>query len=123
MKREKQKESGSRQPAVGSPRPELREGQSAETTEALLTQDEIAARLKTSVRNVIRLQKDGVLPFIELGKAVRFYWPTVISHLIEHFTVCRVAAPPAIVPHWPSTNLHGQQTNKQTGVQGTARPT
>ena len=55
----------------------------------LLTQEEIAARLKTTVRTVVRLQKDGVLPRIELGKAVRFYWPSVISHLISNFLVTR----------------------------------
>ena len=82
----------------------------------LLTQDEIAARLKTSVRNVIRLQHDGVLPVIELGKAVRFYWPSVISHLVSNFTVCRCVphGPPlrsATTPHGPSarsTNKGGQ---------------
>ena len=55
----------------------------------LLTQDEIAARLKVTVRTVVRLQHDGVLPFIELGKGVRFYWPSVIAHLISNFMVCR----------------------------------
>lgn len=61
----------------------------------LLTQDEIAARLKVTVRTVVRLQHDGVLPFIELGKGVRFYWPSVIAHLISNFMVCRC------VPHGP----------------------
>ena len=60
-----------------------------EGLDALLTQEEMAARLKTTVRTVVRLQKDGVLPVIELGKAVRFYWPAVISHLISNFMVCR----------------------------------
>ena len=94
-----------------------------EGLDALLTQDEVAARLKVTVRTVIRLQHDGVVPVIELGKAVRFYWPAVIAHLVSNFTVCRVAAPPASVPHGLITNFHGQQTNKQTGAQGTGRPT
>ena len=79
--------------------------QSGEQREVLLTQDEVAARLKVTVRTVIRLQHDGVLPVIELGKAVRFYWPAVISHLVSNFTVCRC------VPHGPSarsTNKGGQ---------------
>ena len=75
-----------------------------EQHEALLTQDEVAARLKVTVRTVARLQHDGVLPFITLGKAVRFYWPAVIAHLIANFTVCRslrsATMPPAIVPPW-----------------------
>ena len=61
----------------------------------LLTQDEVALRLKVTVRTVIRLQRDGVLPFILLGKAVRFYWPAVVSHLISNFTVTKC------VPHGP----------------------
>ena len=60
-----------------------------EQHEDLLTQDEVAARLKVTVRTVARLQHDGVLPFILVGKTVRFYWPTIISHLKANFTVCR----------------------------------
>jgi len=55
----------------------------------LLTQEEVAARLKVTVRTVARLQHDGVIPFILLGKSVRFFWPTVVSHLNANFTVCR----------------------------------
>lgn len=55
----------------------------------LLTQDEVAARLKVTARTVARLQSDGVVPFILLGKSVRFYWPAVVSHLNANFTVCR----------------------------------
>ena len=67
----------------------------------LLTQDEVAARLKVTVRTVVRLQHDGVLPFIALGKAIRFFWPAVISHLTTHFTVVRslrsATTPPATI--------------------------
>ena len=45
---------------------------SHEPTTDLLTQEEAAAKLKVTVRTVVRLQHDGVLPFIFLGKAVRF---------------------------------------------------
>jgi excisionase family DNA binding protein len=55
----------------------------------LLTQEEVAARLKVTVRTVVRLQHDGVIPFILLGKSVRFFWPTVVSHLNANSTVCR----------------------------------
>ena len=57
--------------------------------DVLLTQEEVAARRKVTVRTVVRLQHDGVVPFILLGKAVRFYWPAVISHLNANFTVVR----------------------------------
>lgn len=62
-----------------------------EQHEDLLTQDEVAPRLKVTVRTVVRLQNDGVLPFILLGKAVRFHWPTVISHLNANCTVVRAS--------------------------------
>ena len=61
----------------------------------LLTQDEVAARLKVGERTLLRLQNDGVVPFILLGKSVRFYWPAIIAHLIANFTVTRC------VPHGP----------------------
>lgn len=59
------------------------------TYEDLLTQDEVAARLKVTVRTVVRLQNEGVVPFILLGKSVRFFWPAVVAHLNANFTVCR----------------------------------
>ena len=74
----------------------------------LLTQEEVAARLKVTVRTVARLQHDGVVPFILVGKTVRFYWPAVVSHLNANFTVCRVAAPPAIRPPVPTANKGGR---------------
>ena len=60
-----------------------------EERDDLLTQDEVAARLKVTVRTVVRLQNEGVVPFILLGKSVRFFWPVVVSHLNANFTVCR----------------------------------
>lgn len=68
----------------------------ATPNDVLLTQEEIAARLKVTARTVVRLQHDGVIPFILLGKSVRFFWPTVVSHLNANSTVCRC------VPHGPS---------------------
>ena len=62
---------------------------SHEPTTDLLTQEEAAAKLKVTVRTVVRLQHDGVLPFIFLGKAVRFYWPAVIAHLIANHTITK----------------------------------
>ena len=61
----------------------------------LLTQEELAARLKVGLRTLVRLQHEGVVPCIVLGKTVRFYWPTVVSHLNANSTVC--------VPHGQSS--------------------
>jgi excisionase family DNA binding protein len=55
----------------------------------LLTREELAARLKVTSRTVFRLQSDGVVPFILLGKSVRFYWPAVVSHLNANSTVTK----------------------------------
>ena len=61
--------------------------------EELLTQEEVATKLKVAVRTVERWQQDGTLPFLQLGNAVRFYWPAVVSHLITNFTICRFPRP------------------------------
>jgi excisionase family DNA binding protein len=53
----------------------------------LLTQEELAARLKVGLRTLVRLQHGGAVPFIVLGKSVRFYWPAVVSHLNANATV------------------------------------
>jgi len=84
------------------PQPKSDPGRSADD---LLTQEEAAAKLKVTVRTLVRLQNEGVVPFVLLGKSVRFYWPAVISHLTTNFTVCRC------VPHGPilqrATLSHG----------------
>jgi excisionase family DNA binding protein len=65
----------------------------------LLTQEELAARLKVGLRTLVRLQHEGVVPCIVLGKTVRFYWPAVVSYLNANSTVCvPVAAPRASGP-------------------------
>jgi excisionase family DNA binding protein len=67
---------------------------SRDSHDDLLTQEELAARLKVGLRTLVRLQHGGAVPFIVLGKSVRFYWPAVVSHLNANSTVC--------VPHGPS---------------------
>jgi excisionase family DNA binding protein len=84
----------------------------ATPNDVLLTQEEIAARLKVTARTVVRLQNDGVVPFILLGKCVRFYWPAVVSHLNTNCTVCRslrsATMLPAIRPPVPTANKGGR---------------
>jgi excisionase family DNA binding protein len=78
---------GTPHPACGHLLPNAEKG-----FDDLLTQEEVAARLKVTVRTVARLQSEGVVPFILLGKSVRFYWPAVVSHLNTNSTVCRASA-------------------------------
>ena len=53
----------------------------------LLTQQQAAENLQVDVRSLIRFQNDGTVPFIQLGKLVRFFWPGVLAHLNAHFTI------------------------------------
>ena len=55
----------------------------------LLTQEELAARLKVGLRTLVRLQHEGVVPCIVLGKTVRFYWPAVVSYLNANSTITK----------------------------------
>ena len=69
----------------GAPQPERR---GSEPNERLLTQEEVAALLKVTGRTVVRWQQEGVLPYLRMGNAVRFYWPAVVNHLITNYMVC-----------------------------------
>jgi excisionase family DNA binding protein len=64
----------------------------------LLTQEEFAAQIKVKLRTVERWQDEGVVPYLRMGKCVRFYWPAVLSHLIENFTVLRGPGPSGPAP-------------------------
>jgi excisionase family DNA binding protein len=55
----------------------------------LLTQEELAARLKVGLRTLVRMQHEGKVPSIVLGKSVRFYWPAGVSHLTANSTVTK----------------------------------
>lgn len=56
---------------------------------ALLTPDQVAARLAISKRTVLRLAAEGKLPFIRLGtRLIRFDPERVESWLKERFRRC-----------------------------------
>jgi len=80
----------------------------ADSHDDLLTQEELAERLRVGLRTVVRLQHDGTVPFIVLGKSVRFYWPAVVAHLNAHSTVARGAAAPATRPPMPPASKGGR---------------
>lgn len=71
-----------------------RQTRGAEKPDELLTAEDMAARLQVSERTIERWQHDGTLPFLRLGQTVRFHWPAVLAHLLEHFTVCKLRAVP-----------------------------
>jgi len=51
--------------------------------DGLLTKREIAPRLHCSVRTVDDWMRKGRLPYLKLGKSVRFHWTDVVAKLSE----------------------------------------
>lgn len=60
-------------------------------TDEMLTKEELAQRMKVSVRTIEQWQHDGHLPFLKLGQVVLFYWPDVVKHITANFSVRRSA--------------------------------
>jgi hypothetical protein len=58
-----------------------------EGQDVMLSKEELAAKLKVSVRTIENWQHEGYLPFIKVANVVMFYWPTVVAHLQTHFSV------------------------------------
>jgi excisionase family DNA binding protein len=50
-------------------------------TDGLLNKWEVAAKLRIGKRTVDHWMRQGRLPFIKLGKTVRFRWPDVLEKL------------------------------------------
>ena len=68
----------------------------ASPADVMLTKEELAAKLKVSVRSIENWQHAGYLPFIKVANVVMFYWPTVLTHLQTHYSVSPVRAARAI---------------------------
>jgi excisionase family DNA binding protein len=49
----------------------------------LLDKPETAYRLKVSKRTLDAWMREGRVPFLKIGKTVRFRWPDILAHL-EH---------------------------------------
>src|SRR5688572_6448986 len=58
--------------------------------EGYITKQEVARRLKKTVRTVENWQRRGYIPFIKAGHSVLFDWPDVEAHLQKNFRVCRL---------------------------------
>jgi len=90
---------GQQMPEVGG----LTFGQDLGARDEMFTREEMAAKLKVTVRSIENWQHDGFLPYIKIGNALWFYWPDVVQHFLTHFRTLRVAAPLAntavAVPH------------------------
>lgn len=55
--------------------------------EEYIVKDEIARRIKKTVRTVENWQRKGLLPYYKVGRSVMFKWSEVEKHLAE---TCRV---------------------------------
>ena len=55
--------------------------------DVMLTKEELAGKLRVSVRCIENWQHEGYLPFIKVATVVMFYWPMVLTHLHAHFSV------------------------------------
>ena len=58
--------------------------------EGYITKEEVARRLKKTVRTVENWQRRGYIPFIKAGRSVLFNWVDVQGHLQKHFRVCHL---------------------------------
>jgi hypothetical protein len=52
-----------------------------------LNKQEVADRLKVTIRTVENWQRAGLLPHLKISNAIRFHWPDVVEHLKRNFTV------------------------------------
>ena len=59
--------------------------------EGYITKEEVAKRLKKTVRTIENWQARGILPFVKAGRSVLFKWSDVESHLQSNFRICRKA--------------------------------
>jgi excisionase family DNA binding protein len=50
----------------------------------VLTKPELAKRLQLSTRTIDQWMRLRRLPYLKLGKTVRFRWSDVVAHLVEH---------------------------------------
>ena len=66
-------------------------------TDEMLTKEEVAGRLKVSVRTIENWQHDGHITFLKISNVILFYWPAVVKHFLTNYTVCPRAALKALV--------------------------
>ncbi len=57
------------------------------SADEILEKPETAERLKISTRTLDQWMRSGRIPFLKIGKTVRFRWPDVVAHLQHN---CRV---------------------------------
>jgi excisionase family DNA binding protein len=62
-------------------------GEQQPAAENLLTKEQVAQRLQVTTRTLESYQRKGRVPFLKIGRTVRFSWSDVQRHLRDN---CRV---------------------------------
>jgi len=57
------------------------------STDEILEKPEAAERLKISTRTLDQWMRTGRVPFLKIGKTVRFRWSDVVTHLEHNYRV------------------------------------
>lgn len=60
-------------------------GRKAAVEEGYITKEELAQRLKKTVRTVENWQRRGYLPYRKIAQTVLFRWSEVVAHLDQNF--------------------------------------
>jgi len=68
--------------------PVLEPGAVSQTPPEFLSKEELALRLKRTVRTVEVWQKRGILPYVKCENTVLFNWAEVVTHLQKNYRVC-----------------------------------
>ncbi len=75
-------------------------GALSQTPPEFLSKEEVALRLKRTVRTVEIWQRRGILPYVKCENTVLFNWAEVVAHLQKNYRVCRQRSfgPPVRLP-------------------------
>src|SRR2546422_6572754 len=75
------------------PAPASAPGGLPQTPPEFLSKEELALRLKRTVRTVEVWQKRGILPYVKCENTVLFNWADVVAHLQNNYRVCSPGRP------------------------------
>ena len=58
--------------------------------EGFISKEELAARLKKTIRTISNWQRRGIIPRVKCGRSVYYNWADVQMHLQTHCRTCPV---------------------------------
>src|SRR2546423_8342226 len=63
----------------------------SQSGERLISKQELACRLKKSVRTISKWQRCGIIPFVKCRRAVFYDWQSVLQHLQQREILTKAA--------------------------------